>query len=130
MKKRMPDTLIIPRARDFVHDWYGPLTLSDPAPESVRYDCGTQACVRGWLALAFGVSLDRVNDSPLARLFAERMLDRAGSEPGRDPVFQVECMFEGWGDYAEAGPMSRGTMATLWRKAAESFGYDTKTARP
>lgn len=129
-KLHLPNMLIIPRSRDFVHDWYGPFGLTDPVPDAVRYDCGTKACVRGWLAIVFDVSLNDVDDCPLARMFADRMLDLAGEEKGMDPVRQVECMFEGFGAYHEAGRMSRRKMAALWRDAAESFGYDTKTARP
>ena len=124
---------------------YSDKSLSKGEVETLRYDCGTRACLVGWAALAMGEGSCIPEDlrNPATAKFLNRIIEIAGGEPvkrrshssQRDFIcataYRASALFEG---NREDDSLDRvvydtlsGTEArNLWMEAGESFGYDTE----
>lgn len=104
----------------------------------LRYSCGTQGCLVGWAALAFGEPgvFPGVLQNPATADFLNKMVELSGIEPVSRSNFDVESdyiyesafhassVFEGDG-FGKVG-LSAEEARRLWMKAGDHFGYDTQ----
>lgn len=118
-------------------------SLTTEEVETLRYDCGTRACLVGWTALAMGEGSCIPEDlrNPATAKFLNKIIELAGGEPVKrrnhslidficTTAYRASHLFEGTRDDdslegAGSGSLSSAEARDLWMEAGESFGYDT-----
>lgn len=160
VKLEMPDELLVPNESQFMRgswvsysnrcalrsDEWGRLShlaassYDTKMKESDRYDlahaCGTQGCLVGWAALAFGETFIRAEG--IERLetaaFLNKMIEIYGHEPAdstREGTNQFQFVWEvacGASSLFEREDSNAWTMVReIWIQAGDFFGYDTSS---
>ena len=162
MKRKWPRYLLVPDVKQFDHgmwvthdseakkredisELYHAASMADDGEEislddvrKLRYSCGTQGCLVGWAALAFGEpgAHPNVLKNPATADFLNKLVELSGRTPVSRSNFDVESdyihesafhassVFEGdeWGEVGLSAKEAR----RLWLKAGDHFGYDTQ----